>query len=205
MIRMTRANINMESYQLNEVSKFILLLLGAKSGTPIPGPLWLQKEMLLIQDAIPSLADELDFEPYLMGPHSEIVANEAEELRKSNLIKIEGGKTNLTETGKLLTEELIRHADKKDLEKIEDLKDFVNDLPKDELLAFIYFTYPTDDIKTDAIKTESFEYQDLLPKRKKLARSLYMKGKISAHRAAQVAGDDLETFIEYLKSYHENP
>ena len=197
---MTNANINEESHQINEVSRFILLLLGAKGGIPIPGPLWLQKEMLLIQDAIPSLADELDFEPYLMGPHSEIVANEAEELRKSSLIKTEGGKTSLTEKGKLLVEDLLRQADKKELEKIEELKDFVNDLPKDELLAFIYFAYPTDEIETDAIKNESFEYQDLLPKRKKLARSLYMKGKISAHRAAQVAGDDLETFVEYLKN-----
>ena len=63
--------------QLNEVSKFILLLLRTSNAEPIPGPLWLQKEMFLLQEVFANLADEVDFEPYLMGPHSEIVANES--------------------------------------------------------------------------------------------------------------------------------
>ncbi len=52
--------------QLNEVGKFILLLLKANNYRPVPGMLWLEKEMFLLQNLYPDLAEETDFEPYLM-------------------------------------------------------------------------------------------------------------------------------------------
>jgi uncharacterized protein YwgA len=186
--------INEKIAQLNEVSKFILLLLAAKAAEPIPGPLWLQKEMFLLQDVFPNLAEQLDFEPYLMGPHSEIVANEVEELQTSNLLRITGGKFCLTEEGKFVANDLMKNTRKREIQKIEEFKELLNDLSKDEILAFIYFSYPLIEIEK-----ESIEYKDILPKRIRIALSLYKKGKISAQKAAQIAGEDLQDLIVSLR------
>lgn len=186
--------INEKIAQLNEVSRFILLLLATKANEPIPGPLWLQKEMFSLQDVFSSLAEQLDFEPYLMGPHSEIVANEVEELRASNLLRMTKEKFCLTEEGKFVANDLLKNADKKEIQKIEEFKELLNDLSNEELLAFIYFSYPLKEIEK-----ESVEYRDILPKRIKIAVSLYKKDKISAQKAAQIAGENLQDFIEYLR------
>jgi uncharacterized protein YwgA len=182
--------------QLNEISKFILLLLKAGQEKPIPGPLWLQKEIFLLQRVFPKLAEETDFEPYFMGPHSDLVGKEAEELQKSKLVQVDGRKIILTPEGKTIAEVLARKSNNKEIQKIEEFKEFINDLSKDELLAFIYFSDPL----PEEIAKESVEYKDLLPKRKMLASSLYRKDKISAQRAAQIAGESLEDFLEGLKT-----
>ena len=72
--------INEKIAQLNEVDRFILLLLGAKNSESIPGPIHLQKEMYLLQNVFPKLAEDTGFEPWFLGPESEIVADEAEQL-----------------------------------------------------------------------------------------------------------------------------
>jgi predicted HTH domain antitoxin len=181
--------------QLNEVDRFILLLLRAKQSKAIPGAIWLQKEMFLLQNVFPSLADETDFEPYFLGPHSEIVADEAQELEKSKLVKTDGGRIVLTPQGKEIADTLAKKSNDKEVNKIEEFKEFLNDLSKDELLAFVYFSYPM----PEEIAKESVEFRSLLPKRKKLALSLYEKGKISAQKAAQIAGMNLEDFMRELK------
>lgn len=182
--------------QLNEVDRFILLLLRANHSKPVPGALWLQKEMFLLQDVFPNLAEETDFEPYLMGPHSEIVADEAEELERSKLVKTESGKIVLTTEGEEIADILAKKTKEKESQKIEEFKEFLNDLSKEELLAFVYFSHPF----PKELAKESVEYKDLLPKRKKLALALYTKGKLSAQRAAQIAGIDLEDFLKELKT-----
>lgn len=187
--------INEKIEQLNEVDKFILLLLGTKNLEPIPGQIHLQKEMYLLQNVFPQLQEETDFEPYFLGPHSEIVAYEEEELAKSKLIDIRGGVIRLTSEGRSVFQELLKKSGKGEIEKIQEFKEFLNDLSKDELLAFVYFSYPS----PEELEKESIEYKELLPKRKKLAISLYRKDKISAQKAAQIAGIDLEDFLKELK------
>ena len=181
--------------ELNEVDKFILLLLGAKNKEPIPGPIHLQKEMFILSNLFPVLDDETDYEPYFLGPHSEIVAGEAEQLSMSGLINAVSGNIRLTKDGIEAYQKLMKNASENEIEKIEEFKDFLNDLTKDELLAFIYFSYPS----VEELEKESIEYKDLLPKRKKLAISLYKKEKLSAQKAAQIAGEDLEDFIHELE------
>jgi len=59
------------------------------------------------------------------------------------LVSIEGQRIKLTTEGKLISELLAKRSSKKEIQKIEELKDFINDLSKEELLAFIYFSYPS--------------------------------------------------------------
>ncbi len=79
-------------------------------------------------------------------------------------------------------------------EKIEQFKEILNDLSSDEVLAFTYFSFPEWNFGD-----ESMEYKSLVPKRKRLALSLYEKGKVSAEKAAFIAGIPLEDFIHEFK------
>lgn len=186
--------------QINYVDKFILLLLGAKNSESIPGPIHLQKEMYMLQNIFPELADETDYEPYLLGPYSEIVANEAEQLKSSGLIRKESDGFKLTPDGTRAFNVLKQHySSDKEIQSIERFKEFLNDLTKDELLVFVYFSYPS----PDALEKESIEYKGLLKKRKRLAMSMYQKGKVSAQKAAQLAGVFLEDFLQELKDTYK--
>lgn len=184
--------INEKFEPLNDVDKFILLLLGAKNYESVPSHLHLQKEMYLLQNLFPELADQTDYEPYLLGPYSEIVDGKVSELVSSNLISKRLGRFELTSNGKQILHKLAQEPiNEKKMNKIEEFKELLNDLTRDELLAFIYFSYPSDNIAK-----ESIEYKDLLPKRKNLAMSMYHKDKISVQKAAQIAGEDLEDFLQ---------
>lgn len=180
---------------LNEVDKFLLLLLGAKDAEPVPDETHIQKEMYFMQNIFPKLAEELDYEPYLYGPESEIVSKRVEELEYSNLLKKDGKKIELTTHGKKIFEKLSDTVDKDVIQKITRFKEFLNDLTVYELLAFTYFTYESQ----EDLKKESDIYDELSSKRVKLAISMYKKDKISAQKAAQIAGKDLMGFLKELK------
>lgn len=188
--------IDAKIQQLNYVDRFILLLLGAKNYEYVPGPLHLQKEMFLLQNLFTELADETDYEPYFLGPHSEIVADETEQLASSGLIMAGSGKLELTSEGKQVFNILKTKSNSKEIRKIEEFKELLNNMTHDELLAFTYFSYPS----PEELEKESIEYKNLLPKRKQLALSLCQKNKISAQKAAQIAGEYLEDFLEELKN-----
>lgn len=79
-------------------------------------------------------------------------------------------------------------------EKIEEFKALLNDLTRDELLGFVYFGFAG-----SGVEQESAEYRRLLPIRGKLARTLYFKGRVSAERAAEIAGESLENFLADVK------
>jgi uncharacterized protein YwgA len=176
---------------INIVGRFILLLAGSKQSAPIPGPIHLQKEMFLLERVFPELEQETDFEPYFLGPHSEIVQDETDELRRSGLLRIDKDGIQLSEEGKTIYRELATTASEVELSKIAEFKEFLNDLSKDELLAFVYFS----DLTDENVESESIEYSDLLGKRKRLAMSLFAKGKVSAQKAAQIAGEDIQDFM----------
>ena len=180
---------------INEVDRFILLLLGAKDSESVPGHLYLQKEIYLLQNLFPNLASETDYEPYLMGQYSEVVANELEELESSGLVKSASGLLVLTEDGSAVLEELKKTSSEGEIRKVEEFKHLLNDMTRDELLAFVYFSDPSQ----DKLEEESTEYNDLVQNRKQLAISMYKKDKISAQKAAEISGEDFEDFFAELK------
>ena len=180
---------------LNTLDQFILLLLAASGNKPVPGALWLQKEIYLLQKIFPNLAEETDFAPYCYGPYSEILTDEMEVLKDSNLISVEGKAFALTPGGKKLAGELQTRVQKKSMEKIEEFKGLLNDLSGDELLAFVYFSHEN----PDELEKESLEYCRLSKIRKPLAMSLYKKDKVSVQKAAQIAGIGIEEFISEVK------
>ena len=182
--------------QLNRVDRFILLLLGAKNAEPVPGPTHLQKEMYLLRNLFPELADEAGYEPNFLGPYSEAVAGGTERLASSDLIRADPKGFELTPDGKKVFDILKKgSSEEEEVRKAGEFKDLLNDLSVDELLAFVYFSHPSE----TGLEKESAEYRNLLPRRGKLAMSMYQRGKFSAQKAAQIAGVPLEDFLEGLK------
>lgn len=175
---------------LSGPGRLVLLLLDAAGSAPIPGRTHLQKEAFVVSRAVPALADDLGFEPYLMGPHSSVLADEAEQLELSELVTAANGPLVLTAAGKAYAAQIERRLPEHDWLRVTELKSLLNDMTRDELLAFVYFG-----LVEEPLEEESEEYERLVPIRGRLARSLLKKGKVSPSRAAEIAGVALEQFL----------
>lgn len=169
-----------------------MLLLREKNFEAVKGKLWLQKEMFIILSNLDKLKNFLDFEPYFFGPHSESVDVALEQLEKSGLVRFEGNKISLTHEGEGLANVLASKASSENIELVREIKELLNDLSKDELLAFVYFTFPE-------MTKESLEIENIKRRRKKLALKLYRKGKISLAKAAEISGLSIEEFMSILR------
>nr|MDO8079348.1 UPF0175 family protein [Candidatus Freyarchaeota archaeon] len=177
---------------ITDIEKYIILLAQAYNSTPIKGKLWLQKEMFLISHNLPDLEEECDYEEDLLGPFSENLDAEFEQLEKVGILEYENNKIILTKLGKEIAPKI--EVDEKCKEMIEEIKSLLNDMTEDELLAFIYFSYP--EMAGESVKFD----KKIKPRRKELALSLYKKRKISLGKTAQIAGISIEELIKELKS-----
>ena len=177
---------------LSEVKKNLLLLLSANSNEPVNGKLWYQKELFLVSKNNKELEVEANFEPYFWGAHSELVDTEMEELVQLGVVKKIGYKYFLTDIGKDIAKTVSEKSSKDEKELIEDVKDFLNSLSKDELLLFVYISYP--DMCEDAV-----ELKNLLPKRKEIAIRMYNNGNISIGKTSELAGVSVSEMIKELQ------
>jgi Uncharacterised protein family (UPF0175). len=78
-------------------------------------------------------------------------------------------------------------------EVMDDFKEFLHDLPDTEVLTFIYAFYPD-------YMSESAKWDELKPKRIKVAISLLKKEKISFSKASELAQMNPIDFERYLIS-----
>jgi len=177
---------------LNPVQAYLILLLGAKNYEPVRGKVWLQKEMFLIVRNVEKLRDEVDYEPYFIGPYSETVDVAVEQAENMRLIKSTEEGFVLTDLGKKIFKKLVEMARKETLELVEEVKSELNDLDEDELLAYIYFTFPE-------MAKESRKIEEIKKRRVPLAIRLYKKGKISLSKAAEIAGMSIKSFMDVLR------
>lgn len=174
---------------LDDEEKIVLFSSGALGNTPLRSKVKIQKILFLVSNVFKEYKDLLEFEPHLFGPYSETVDYILEDLIKLGLINQEGSKYRLTEKGKGLYSQL---RPKKELIRvIEDFKGFLNNLPDNEILAFVYVTYP------DYI-SESAKWDELKQDRVRIAISLLKKEKISFGKAVEISGLKSKDFEENL-------
>lgn len=178
---------------LTETQKYTLLLLSANNDEPIKGKLWYQKELFLLSRNSDELAEQTDFEADFMGPYSESADEELEQLEFAKVVEKEGNKLKLTGLGKDVAKILEKNSSEEEKEMVEDFKAELNDLTEDELLGFIYFTFPE-------MTKESIKIEKIKPKRKNIALSLYAKSKISLGKALEIAEMNIDNFIKEAKS-----
>lgn len=175
---------------LEDEEKVVIYSLGALDNNPLRSKIKIQKLLFLISNVFKEYKDLLEFEPHLFGPYSETLDYLVQDLQKLGLIEIEGSRYKLTKNGFELYQQL---KPKRELMNVvEDFKEFLNDLPDEEILAFIYVSYP------DYI-SESAKWDELKPERIKIAVSLLRKEKISFGKAIEISGLSLSKFEELLK------
>lgn len=185
-------SIDTAIYHLSTTQRYIILLLRANDNRSLKGKLRLQKIMFLISQNIEELEEDADFEEDLLGPYSETIAEEFNQLIFERIIN-RRYPNNLSLHGTNIAEILINEISDEEIEIIEDMKNFVNDLTDDDLLGFIYFSYPQ-------FTEESIKYEKIKEKRVDIAVSLYEKNKISLGKASTISGLNQEEVIHLLKS-----
>lgn len=178
--------------KMSAVQRYALLLAESNNLEPVRGKLWFQKEMFLVSEGIAELADELGYEPSLKGPMSDALEWNVDQLEAVGLIERRGGAFALTEAGRECADLIKAEVDSSKLAAIAEMKGLLNDLPKDELLALVYYLHPD-------MTTESEELGALEPKRKDLAVRLFAKGKVGLEKGAVVADLPVQDFAKLLR------
>lgn len=178
--------------ELSDLDIAILHLLNAKKASKIKGKVVFQKEVFLISNYLRNIENKADFIPHSFGPYSEPAEISMDELVSLGLVEKSDNEYKISEDGILALHKVKHIFSDEELEAIEDFKDFLNDLQNDEILLFVYVSFPE-------FSKESAVFQRVMTKRLLYSASLYRKGKISLEKAAFLAGISIEKFLDYLR------
>ena len=162
----------------DELQKFIILSVDANQ-EPIMGRVKLQKMMFMLSNIIPEVAEQGSYDADNFGPYSEAVDSELEYLENVGVLFSGWGEIATTGVGRAIAEEIAKGEDKNMLSVLRNYKDFLNDLPSKELLAYIYSAYPD-------MTSESTVVEELKPNIERHLLSLVRKQKISSQRVAEL-------------------
>lgn len=177
---------------LSKIQKVALMLLYLDK-SPIRGKTWYQKEIFLISKLDREVKEELEFEPNNYGPHSYEADDALENLEDEGLVEVVGNnEIKITSSGEKAAEYLKKKFKQSELDFYREIKLLLNDLPKMELLAYIYQT-------NKDMTTESVELENVKSRLVDYATSLYKKKKLSLAKSAEIAELNLEDFIKELK------
>lgn len=185
-------SLNKIADNLTDLDVTILNLLASLNNSPIKGKVLFQKEVFLIAKFDEEMWNDADYVPHFYGPYSEPVENSANNLIALGLIKEKDNAYLLTENGLKILQDFNKEKPNAIKEAIEDFKEFLNDLTNDELLLFIYVSYPE-------FAKESTVKEKVLSNRIKNAKSLYIKDKISLEKAAFLSGLSIENFLKEIR------
>jgi hypothetical protein len=182
--------------ELTQVERFFFLLLYTPIDDrpePIRGDTWLQKEMFAISKNEPIVEEETDYDAYRYGSFSDTVDEIEDQYRISKYVeKTPDGRIHLTQRGEKLASSVWQTTNTHTRKLVQDIKKEYNDMSQNELLLFMYVTYPE--------TAENSDVKDrILRDRCPLAISLLKKGKVSVQKAAELAGMGLDDFITKSK------
>ena len=162
----------------DELQKFIILSVDANQ-EPIMGRVKLQKMIFMLSNIVPEVAEQSSYDADNFGPYSEVVDSELEYLENVGVLLSGRGEIATTGVGRVIAKELVKGEDESVLSVLCDYKDFLNDLPSKELLAYIYSAYPD-------MTSESTVLEEIKPNMERYLLSLVRKQKISSQRAAEL-------------------
>lgn len=167
-----------------------LILYGANAlGKDLKTEVKMQKLLFLTMNAISDEAfKEMDFIPHKKGPYSQLIEQKMKELSDNGLISLPN--CHVSELGKEISNESSPKKPLRDI--VDDFKEFVCMLKEDELLAFIYLTFP-------GYKFDSEEWERISKNMPSIAASMLKKGAVSYSKALEMSGMSEYDFSEYLK------
>jgi len=145
----------MKNRNMEEIKKWIILLLGADNGRPIRGKLMFQKEMfILAYDILQKLGilskEEVErifnFKPHYYGPYSKKIEDTLNLLQQQGLVKVEKQDDviiyTLTDKGKNEFKKVLDKQGDDVIKLIEKLKIGSERLGYKGLLKYVYINYP---------------------------------------------------------------
>ena len=174
---------------LNNLDLAILHLLHAGNNAPLKGEVAFQKEMFLIADFIDKIRGQAGFIPHTFGPFSKAAENGMRNLKSRGLAEEKYHEYQLTPHGVAALSKAKPAFTAEQVEAIQDYKEFLNDLSRDEILLFMYVSYPN-------FIEKSAVCERVIRKRIPTAISLYKKEKVSLEKAAFLAGLPVEKFLD---------
>ena len=183
--------------ELNAVERYFLLLLYApdyteKFAQPIRGRTWLQKEMFLLSKLVRGLGEQTEYDPNIMGSYSLIVDEVEDQFYISEFAERIGDSLKLSLEGRKLAEEVWIRTSEEEKQIASGVKTLLNDMSQLELLGFIYTEYPE-----TAINSE--KKLEVEARRLDIAISLLQKGKVPLEKAAEIAKQPVEAFLQRLR------
>lgn len=163
-----RFSLDTIAEDLSPLSVAILELLKEKDKKPVKGNVAFQKEMFLIANYIDKVNERAEFIPHILGPYSEASEVSIDNLVSMGLVEKKGQYLQNYSIGYQSVGAEAGYLSSEEKESIADFKEFISNLTNDEILLFIYASYPDYTI-------ESTEYRRIMKSRVKNSISIYKK------------------------------
>jgi len=182
-----------EDYGLDSFSrKWLLVLLGLEDarGNKKTDILRINKIFRYFEHLLGQ--KNLDFSNYKLGAVSYELRETVDEFEESDLVAKDNGHYELTDEGEEAEKELANKLNKREVKMLEFAKKLLNDLTDDELLFFMYLTFPD-------TQEHSTQIERLLRKKDDLVASLYNKGRITSATASSWLGEPEANFLQKHK------
>ena len=186
--------ITQEHDKLDQTSKIIVVILGYNDNEPVQSthvPLYIY----LLKFVFKKLDAELRHTD--LDSHTSDITNKIENLIDMQLVVEHNNKFQLGNEGLKIYNTIKDELTLDEVDVIDDFKETLNCLTRDEFLALAYFSHKNE---LD-IDSELCEY--LVSKREYLATSMFLKESTSMSKAASIAGSDLESFYDKLLCMHQ--
>lgn len=189
----------MSEMEFDPFAFIILELLHSRENEPIRRKILFQKIAFLSLKNFNNLFRLADFKPHKFGPYSAPLENLSSQLSRLGDIHInEKGNYEITEAGKKylnnlhhqLQDEESQRVDKKLERVIDSIKQDFNEFTTDEILAFIYKSFP--EYVEPSIIADELNY-------KKIFLKMYEKGKIGISKIAELMGWSYEQAYDFVK------
>jgi len=186
-------------FDLDPHSFIVLETLNANKQRPIKQKIIFQKIIFLTLKNFLELFNIADFKAHILGPYSPSIAKTTEQLIKiGNLKKNELNEFEITEAGikelQILYKKTIENEDLQKIKNFEEVVDHIKELfidfSTEEMLAFIYKSYP--EFIESSIKADQINYEDIFIE-------LYRKGKLSVSKIAELMNLSLEMAYNLIK------
>ena len=171
----------------DQLHKIIVLLCHAGGDEPVRGMTKMQKLVFMLSQ-IYGRDEEMGFEPDMYGPYSEIVDEEVHHLEGLGILSGRGNRIGITAAG-IKAAEALAEQEPEMSKVVARYKIMFNDMTTNEVLAYVYATYP------DMAK-KSPVYDRIASEMDAHVTSMLRKRKITSGRAAMLLGKSREYVIK---------
>ena len=159
--------------------RLVVLLAASNGGEPIRGRIKLQKIVFMLTHRKGWKCGPCGYVAGGYGPHSDIVEEEASRLEDAGILRTDGEDVSITHLGGEVAGRIADGEDRCALARIDECKDVFNGMTADEILAYVYSTYPD-------MAARSPTYDRIMSDKERHTVSMLVKGKIALGRAAEI-------------------